>query len=136
MENLDKLFENIYKETHCTHLTEISVGTIADRIKKRILNNTVATDGTEFGKKYAQNPYNNTLQCDTKISDTANIERFSPNSASAQVNTLLAETYFIDTTKKFNSANAPLVRTWFEAFYKEIKKAGVPFAPFTKLNVA
>ena len=104
---MEKLFENIYNESHIVKLNELTIETIQSKIKRAIAEGDVAVNGTAYGKLFSRDPTANPLNPITEIAPNSNIEYFSKSA-----------------------------RQWFEAFYGEVKKAGVPFAPFTSLNVA
>ena len=134
---MEKLFEHIYNETH-VRLREMTSKTVADIIQSAIDKDkkNIAISAITFAKKFIRLPYTSTLQTDTRVSDEYNVEHFSPNLESADLNTKLAETFCVDVSKQFDSANQQYVRTWFEAFYTELKKFGIPFGTFTNLHVA
>lgn len=134
---MEKLFENIYNESHIVKLNELTIETIQSKIKRAIADGDVAVNGTAYGKLFSRDPTANPLHPITVIAPNSNIEYFSKSEDAQVMNTKLAETFYKDVVSTFkNPKNQVLARQWFEAFYGEVKKAGVPFAPFTTLNVA
>ncbi len=136
---MEKLFEKIYNETHIVKLNELTAEFIKDKIKRAIANGTgVAVAGTAYGRTFAQNPTANPLNTSKPVVQGSNIEYFSKSPNADKMNTLLAEAFYLETLDTFKKEpqNQPLVRSWFEAFYSQLKKAGVPFTQFKTLNVA
>lgn len=136
---MEKLFERIYNNSHIVKLNELTSEFIKTKIKRAIANgNGVAVAGTAYGRTFAMNPTANPLNTSKPIAKDSNIEYFSKSPNADKMNTLLAETFYLETLDAFKDEpqNQPLVRSWFEAFYSQIKKAGIPFAPFKALNVA
>lgn len=136
---MEKLFEKIYNSTHIVKLNELTSEFIKTKIKRAIANGNSAADaGSAYGKIFAMNPTANPLNTSKPVVEDSNIEYFSKSLNADKMNTLLAETFYLETLEAFKDEpqNQPLVRSWFEAFYNQIKNAGIPFAPFKVLNVA
>lgn len=136
---MEKLFEKIYNNSHIVKLNELTSEFIKTKIKRAIANgNNVAEAGSAYGKIFARNPTANPLNTSKPVAENSNIEYFSKSPNNDKMNTLLAETFYSETLDAFKDEpqNQSLVRSWFEAFYDQIKQAGIPFAPFRFLNVA
>lgn len=136
---MEKLFEKIYNSTHIVKLNELTSEFIKTKIKRAIANGNSAADaGSAYGKIFAMNPTANPLNTSKPVVEDSNIEYFSKSLNADKMNTLLAETFYLETLDAFKGEpqNQPLVKSWFEAFYSQIKNAGIPFAPFKVLNVA
>lgn len=136
---MEKLFEKIYNSTHIVKLNELTSEFIKTKIKRAIANGNSAADaGSAYGKIFAMNPTANPLNTSKPVVEDSNIEYFSKSLNADKMNTLLAETFYLETLDAFKGEpqNQPLVKSWFEAFYNQIKNAGIPFAPFKVLNVA
>jgi hypothetical protein len=136
---MEKLFEKIYNSTHIVKLNELTSEFIKTKIKRAIANGNSAVEaGTAYGKIFAMNPTANPLNTSKPVVEGSNIEYFSKSPNADRMNTILAETFYLETLAAFKDdpQNRKLVKSWFEAFYNQIKKAGIPFAPFKLLNVA
>ena len=90
----------------------------------------------ELGEKVAKNYDRTPLHPRTSVVINAQLEFFSKNVESEDRNTLLAETYYKDVRIDFEDDKRPLIKKWFELFYTTLKVNGIPFAPFTELEVA
>ncbi len=90
----------------------------------------------EFGEKVAKNYDKTPLHPRTSVVLNARLEFFNKNEERADMNTLLAETYYKDVRIDFEDDKRPLIKKWFETFYTTLKANGIPFAPFTVLEVA
>lgn len=136
MKELNRFFESVYKES-LLKLTEIEASTMASLIRKHMATEKDALDyAKELGEKVAKNYDRTPLHPRTSVVINTQLEFFSKNVESEDRNTLLAETYYKDVRIDFEVDKRPLIKKWFELFYTTLKANGIPFAPFTELEVA
>ena len=136
MKDLNKFFESVYRES-LLKLTEIEVSTMSSLIRKHMATEKNALAyAKEFGEKVAKNYDKTPLHPRTSVVLNARLEFFNKNEERADMNTLLAETYYKDVRIDFEDDKRPLIKKWFETFYTTLKANGIPFAPFTVLEVA
>lgn len=136
MNELNRFFESVYKES-LLKLTEIEASTMASLIRKHMATEKDALDyAKELGEKVAKNYDRTPLHPRTSVVINTQLEFFSKNVESEDRNTLLAETYYKDVRIDFEDDKRPLIKKWFELFYTTLKANGIPFAPFTELEVA
>lgn len=136
MKELNRFFESVYKES-LLKLTEIEASTMASLIRKHMATEKDALDyAKELGEKVAKNYDKTPLHPRTSVVLNTQLEFFSKNVESEDRNTLLAETYYKDVRIDFEDDKRPLIKKWFELFYTTLKANGIPFAPFTELEVA
>ena len=136
MKELNRFFESVYKES-LLKLTEIEASTMASLIRKHMATEKDALAyAKELGEKVAKNYDRTPLHPRTSVVINTQLEFFSKNVESEDRNTLLAETYYKDVRIDFEDNKRPLIKKWFELFYTTLKANGIPFAPFTELEVA
>lgn len=136
MKELNRFFESVYKES-LLKLTEIEASTMASLIRKHMATEKDALAyAKELGEKIAKNYDRTPLHPRTSVVINTQLEFFSKNVESEDRNTLLAETYYKDVRIDFEDDKRPLIKKWFELFYTTLKANGIPFAPFTELEVA
>jgi hypothetical protein len=136
MKDLNRFFENVYKDS-LLKLTEIEVSTMSSLIKKHMTTEKDALAyAKELGEKVAKNYDRTPLHPRTSVVLNAQFEFFCKNEESKDRNTLLAETYYKDVYIDFEEDKRPFIKKWFELFYTTLKANGIPFAPFTELEVA
>lgn len=136
MKELNSFFESVYKES-LLKLTEIEVSTMSSLIRKHMTTEKDAlVYAKELGEKVAKNYDKTPLHPRTAVVLNAQLEFFSKNVESGDRNTLLAEAYYKDVRIDFEDDKRPFIKKWFELFYTTIKSNGIPFAPFTELEVA
>lgn len=132
----EELFQEVYKES-LLKLTEIEVSTMSSLIRKHMTTERDALAyAKELGEKVAKNYDKTPLHPRTAVVLNAQLEFFSKNVESEDRNTLLAEAYYKDVRIDFEDDKRPFIKKWFELFYTTMKSNGIPFAPFTELEVA
>ena len=127
----EKHFKLIYT-TSLNRMNEISVTTFTDKIRRAIASNNVIEAGSSFGREFAKNPFDNTIQCRSMVMEGGSAERF--NRQNFDYNTKLIETLFNDLKREI--PNTDNIKGYLEAFVKELRNAGVKFAPSELLAVA
>lgn len=128
----EEIFQKVYSESR-QKLMEVSVTTFTGLLKNALYKGIKAgAAGHDFGKKFARRPYENSLQPISNIIDNVTIETFRKNNP--EINTKLIETVYVDTLLNFKD-NLKAVKDYFEAFIEELKTAGVPFVPSSKLKI-
>lgn len=127
----EKHFRLIYT-TSLNKMNEISVTTFADKIRRAIASNNVIEAGSSFGRKFAKKPFDNTIQCRSMVIEGVSAERL--NRQNFDYNTKLIETLFNDLQREIPDTDS--IKDYLEAFVKELRNAGVKFAPSELLAVA
>lgn len=127
----EKQFRLIYM-TSLNRMNEISVTTFADKIRRAIASNNVLDAGSSFGRDFAKNPFDNTIQCRSMVMEGVSAERF--NRQSFDYNTKLIETLFNDLQREIPDTD--IIKDYLEAFVRELRNAGIKFAPSELLAVA
>lgn len=113
-------------------MNEISVTTFTDKIRRAIASNNVIEAGSSFGREFAKNPFDNTIQCRSMVMEGVSAERF--NRQNFDYNTKLIETLFNDLQREIPDTD--IIKDYLEAFVKELRNVGVKFAPSELLAVA
>lgn len=127
----EKQFRLIYM-TSLNRMNEISVTTFADKIRRAIASNNVLDAGSSFGRDFAKNPFDNTIQCRSMVMEGVSAERF--NRQNFDYNTKLIETLFNDLQREIPDTDN--IKGYLEAFVRELRNAGIKFAPSELLAVA
>lgn len=127
----EKHFRLIYT-TSLNRMNEISVTTFTDKIRRAIASNNVIGAGSSFGREFAKNPFDNTIQCRSMVMEGVSAERF--NRQNFDYNTKLIETLFNDLQREIPDTD--IIKDYLEAFVKELRNVGVKFVPSELLAVA
>ena len=127
----EKHFRLIYT-TSLNKMNEISVTTFTDKIRRAIASNNVIDAGSSFGREFAKNPFDNTIQCRSMVIEGVSAERF--NRQNFDYNTKLIETLFNDLKREI--PNTDNIKSYLEAFVRELRNVGVKFTPSELLAVA
>ena len=127
----EKQFRLIYT-TSLNKMNEISVTTFTDKIRRAIASNNVIVAGSSFGREFAKSPFDNTIQCRSMVMEGVSAERF--NRQNFDYNTKLIETLFNDLKREIPDTDN--IKGYLEAFVRELRNAGVKFAPSELLEVA
>lgn len=127
----EKQFRLIYMIS-LNRMNEISVTTFADKIRRAIAINNVIGAGSSFGREFAKNPFDNTIQCRSMVMEGVSAERF--NRQNFDYNTKLIETLFNDLQREIPDTD--IIKDYLEAFVRELRNVGVKFAPSELLAVA
>ena len=126
-----KHFRLIYT-TSLNKMNEISVTTFTDKIRRAIASNNVIEAGSSFGREFAKNPFDNTIQCRSMVMEGVSAERF--NRQNFDYNTKLIETLFNNLQREIPDTD--IIKDYLEAFVRELRNVGVKFAPSELLAVA
>ena len=127
----EKQFRLIYMIS-LNRMNEISVTTFADKIRRAIASNNVIEAGSSFGRKFAKNPFDNTIQCRSMVIEGVSAERF--NRQNFDYNTKLIETLFNDLQREIPDTDS--IKDYLEAFVRELRNVGGTFTPSELLAVA
>ena len=127
----EKHFRLIYT-TSLNKMNEISVTTFTDKIRRAIASNNVIEAGSSFGREFAKNPFDNTIQCRSMVMEGVSAERF--NRQNFDYNTKLIETLFNDLKREI--PNTDNIKSYLEAFVRELRNVGGTFTPSELLAVA
>lgn len=111
----EKHFSLIYT-TSLTKMNEISVTTFTDKIRRAIASNNVIEAGLSFGREFAKNPFDNTIQCRSMVMEGVSAERF--NRQNFDYNTKLIETLFNDLQREIPDTDS--IKDYLEAFVREL----------------
>ena len=102
--------------TSLNKMNEISVTTFADKIRRAIASNNVIEAGSSFGREFAKNPFDNTIQCRSMVMEGVSAERF--NRQNFDYNTKLIETLFNDLKREIPDTDN--IKSYLEAFVREL----------------
>ena len=127
----EKHFKLIYT-TSLNRMNEISVTTFTDKIRRAIASNNVIDAGSSFGREFAKNPFDNTIQCRSMVMEGVSAERF--NRQNFDYNTKLIETLFNDLQREIPDTD--IIKDYLDAFVRELRNVGVKFIPSELLAVA
>ena len=127
----EKHFRLIYT-TSLNKMNEISVTTFTDKIRRAIASNNVIDVGSSFGREFAKNPVDNTIQCRSMVMEGVSAERF--NRQNFDYNTKLIETLFNDLQREIPDTD--IIKDYLDAFVRELRNVGVKFTPSELLAVA
>lgn len=127
----EKHFRLIYT-TSLNKMNEISVTTFTDKIRRAIASNNILDAGSSFGREFAKNPFDNTIQCRSMVMEGVSAERF--NRQNFDYNTKLIETLFNDLQREIPDTDS--IKDYLGAFVRELRNVGVKFTPSELLAVA